>query len=241
MLWVSMTRGVLLACSERKRSQRRPLPAIERYDGPLFRVLRKAEREGSERPAAWVLSARFGIVRGEEPIPRYDRRMTPARAEALRGEVRDSLRDAFTRVKIDSLFVAVGSAYAPALADAWGVIPERTTVERARGSIGGMAGHLYDWLHGKRLVPSHATTGSAALLGVTIAGTPAQILQDARDLLKQPRPEALRVQNWFVPIDDRRVAPKWLVSELTGLPVARFRSADAVRVLRQLGVDVIRV
>ena len=42
-------------------------------------------------------------------------------------------------------------------------------------------------------------------------------------------------------IDDRAVAPKWLVSRLSGVSVGAFRTSDAVKVLRGLGVEVRRV
>lgn len=38
-------RLLILSCSQRKRSTSNLLPAIERYDGPAFQVLRKFLRE----------------------------------------------------------------------------------------------------------------------------------------------------------------------------------------------------
>lgn len=235
-----MSRAVVLACSDRKRPGRKPLPAIERYDGPLFRVLRRAEQVGAGPTATLVLSAKFGLVDGHDPIPDYDKRMTRERAAELRESVRNALSRALVQADVHDLFIAVGTSYEPALADAADVIPEETSIHRATGSIGGMAGQLYDWLHGKPSAPDHAIKGAASLLGVTIRHTPAEVAKVARRLLAGTS-SAARFQNWYVPVDDGRVAPKLLVSELTKLPVSRFRSADAVRVLRQLGVDVLRV
>jgi hypothetical protein len=48
-------------------------------------------------------------------------------------------------------------------------------------------------------------------------------------------------QSWYVPVDGHKVAPKWLVSQLTGLPASAFVTDEARRVLAQLGVKVIRV
>lgn len=235
-----MSRVVLLACSERKRLSSDPLPAIERYDGPLFRVVRRAEQVGAGPSVTLILSAKFGLVGGYDPIPKYDQRMTRDRAAELRESVRESLGRAIAKTDIHDLFVAAGADYEPALADSWDLIPEQTSVHRATGSIGGMAGQLYDWLHGKPSAPDHAIKGTASLLGVTIRHTPAEVVEVARRLLISAA-NAARFQNWYVPVDDGRVAPKLLVSELSKLPVSRFRSADAVRVLRQLGVEVLRV
>jgi hypothetical protein len=40
-----MSRLLILACSARKRLDKSALPAIERYDGVNFRVLKKLQRE----------------------------------------------------------------------------------------------------------------------------------------------------------------------------------------------------
>ncbi len=40
-----MSRLLILACSARKRLETRALPAIERYDGVNFRVLKTLQRE----------------------------------------------------------------------------------------------------------------------------------------------------------------------------------------------------
>ena len=40
-----MCRMLILSCSSRKKPTNRQMPAIERYDGPAFRVLRKFLRE----------------------------------------------------------------------------------------------------------------------------------------------------------------------------------------------------
>src|SRR5713101_8060660 len=63
----------ILGCSQRKRLTSRPLQAIERYDGPIFRVLRKHAGEPLENVVhVRILSARFGLIPGTLPIPRYD-------------------------------------------------------------------------------------------------------------------------------------------------------------------------
>ena len=75
---------LILACSDLKRGSNGLLPALDRYDGPTFRVLRKFLR-GYQWPKSvsiGVLSARyglFGILRG---IESYDMRMDLATARA---------------------------------------------------------------------------------------------------------------------------------------------------------------
>src|ERR687889_181325 len=79
------SRMLILACSRRKRSDERLLPAIERYDGPAFRVLRRFLREGSANAqSVLILSAEYGLIAHNLRIAAYDRVMTPARARELR-------------------------------------------------------------------------------------------------------------------------------------------------------------
>jgi hypothetical protein len=79
-------RLLILACSQRKRPDAELLPALERYDGPAFRVLRRFLRSRApDPPEVLILSAEHGLIPRDLPIAAYDRKMTPARA---RGKVR---------------------------------------------------------------------------------------------------------------------------------------------------------
>jgi hypothetical protein len=72
-----MHRLLIIACSERKNSAVGLLPAIDRYDGPAFRVLRKYLREHAERaPSILILSAKYGLIPAGQEIPMYERRLS---------------------------------------------------------------------------------------------------------------------------------------------------------------------
>ena len=76
---------LILSCSQRKRLDEGLLPAVERYDGPAFQVLRRFLRENSsEAPHVLILSAEHGLISYDRPIAAYDRKMTLARARELR-------------------------------------------------------------------------------------------------------------------------------------------------------------
>jgi hypothetical protein len=53
--------------------------------------------------------------------------------------------------------------------------------------------------------------------------------------------EFANFQSWYVVVGNERVAPKWLVSQITGLPVSNFSTKEALRLLVQLGIEVNRV
>jgi hypothetical protein len=79
-----MRRALLLACSQRKVPTPDLLPAIDRYDGPAFRVVRRYLRTNSDSDLiVYIVSAEFGLIPSCRPIPLYDRRMTDDRATEL--------------------------------------------------------------------------------------------------------------------------------------------------------------
>lgn len=76
---------LVLGCSQTKRDAPGLLPAIDRYDGSTYRVLRSylREREWPTNLSVAVLSAKYGLVGGFTGIEDYDQRMTPAMATGL--------------------------------------------------------------------------------------------------------------------------------------------------------------
>ena len=109
-------RMLILACSQRKRSDEGLLPAVERYDGPAFRVLRRFLRGGSSKaPVVLILSAEHGLIPHDLPIAAYDRRMTPARARELRPLVLAELDRMIDSCSSPEILVVAGRQYLPAL------------------------------------------------------------------------------------------------------------------------------
>jgi hypothetical protein len=79
------------------------------------------------------------------------------------------------------------------------------------------------------------------LRGVPLEFSREEVLALARRALAEGRGHPNTYQAWCVEIDGIRVAPKWLVGQISGLAPATFRSGDARRVLAQLGIAVERV
>src|SRR3546814_6561825 len=80
-----MTALIVMACSSTKRPGADAVPALDRYDGPMWRTLRAALTEVAKdcRPAVWFLSARYGFHPADMPIMDYEQRMTTGRAAEL--------------------------------------------------------------------------------------------------------------------------------------------------------------
>jgi hypothetical protein len=76
-------RLLILACSATKKDGPRYLPAVERYDGPLWQTLRATDPKGQLARTAF-LSAHLGFRAASTPIASYDVPMTPHIAAAMK-------------------------------------------------------------------------------------------------------------------------------------------------------------
>lgn len=105
-------RLLILACSARKKAG--PAPAVQLYDGHLYRVLRAALRAGAE-VEVWILSAEHGLIPADRTLDVYDRRMTAGRARELAPQVRQVLDDVARQGPYQECYVELGRDYLPAL------------------------------------------------------------------------------------------------------------------------------
>ncbi len=151
---------LLLACSQRKRPDADLLPAWERYDGGTYRVMRNLRRRGvwPFTVDVYILSARFGLIPAEQPIPDYDQRMTRTRARELRPQVLQALEKLLATGQYDTLYLDLGQDYLPAV-EGWEHLARKYGVayQQARGRIGQRLRALRQWLlerwRGEAIVP----------------------------------------------------------------------------------------
>jgi hypothetical protein len=177
----------------------------------MFRVLRKFLCETPPHPDVYILSAQFGVISASKLIPDYDCQITPQLASKLQPQVHAEFRRLLKYKPYEESFISVGKNYAAALAGYEQFLPAQMAVIVSIGSRGCKQAELYDWLYG--------------------APPP------MRSRVSRVVP---RYQSWYVVVDNQRVAVKWLVSQITGLPVSAFVSDEARRLLVQLGIKVTR-
>ena len=106
-----MKRLVILACSQRKVQDKCLMPAIERYDGPAYKVVRKWLRtipDAQLHHDFLTLSAEFGLIPESRRIPYYDRRMTVERAKELHEETLYTLKPILSSGIYRAVFVCMG-------------------------------------------------------------------------------------------------------------------------------------
>nr|WP_299489843.1 DUF6884 domain-containing protein [Acaryochloris sp. IP29b_bin.137] len=222
------------------------MTAINRYDGPSFRVLRRYLRSSNPPVDIRILSAEHGLIPSDYLLPYYDRKMTVGRARYLNPIIISSLEKILSSQSYKSCLISLGCYYLESIKGYEEFIPLQLKVQVANGGIGRKLSILYDWLYGKssslNSFESFPTFDKKVYLrGIEISLTQQQIIEVARKAIASETGKAMQCQSWYVKIDKQLVAPKWLVSQLTGLPVNRFVTKEACRVLTQLGIRVQRI
>jgi len=141
---------LIVACSQRKRSAPGLLPAIERYDGVNFRVLRKAQREGywPKNLDVLILSAKYGLLKSDTLIENYDLKMTPRWAIELRARVSADLDECLERTPYSEVFINLGKVYLAALTLSKELRTMNGRVRYATGGIGEKMSQMKKWLQG---------------------------------------------------------------------------------------------
>lgn len=152
-------RLLIVACSDRKKTGK-DLTALERYDGPLYQILRKLRDQ-----SYWafrgldvlILSAKYGLIEVFDRIDDYDQRMTATRAVELLPQVNQKLDEIqqkapFTLCQTryspggySEIMVALGKDYRVAVADLNHHFPEAKIVY-TYGGIGQQNAQVKEWI-----------------------------------------------------------------------------------------------
>ena len=144
---------LIISCSQRKVRSPGLLPAIDRYDGPTYRTLRRFCPDGHPplNLDVVIISAKYGFLRSKQLIENYDQRMTAKRADELRPQVQASLKTLiqdkrecpFSLGAYDQVFINLGKTYMRTLEGFhWGLL---STLE-ASGGIGQKTSQMKAWL-----------------------------------------------------------------------------------------------
>lgn len=142
-------RLLIVACSATKNPVVEPIPALERYDGVAYRVIRRWQHDHriqADQLAILILSARYGLISADPCIPTYNDRMTVSQAIALRLQVRRALETHLAaRGLYQATCICLGQDYWKAL-DLELFHPYLGVVTRTEGGIGVQLRQLKHWL-----------------------------------------------------------------------------------------------
>jgi hypothetical protein len=136
---------LILGCSDRKRSAKGKLPALELYDGVNFRVLQSFLKQHGWPPGLCIkiLSAKHGLFAATDLIETYDQRLDEASARQMN---QATLKELARFGKPSSVFVNLGTDYLPAIDGIDGLFPGK--VVYAEGGIGLKMAGMKKWLLG---------------------------------------------------------------------------------------------
>jgi hypothetical protein len=247
------SRCLILSCSRTKNGTLQPLPAVQRYTGPLYQVLRRFIRENPEEAAdltVYILSARYGLIDSQTPILPYDQKMTPIRANELHAEVLSKIKRVIVPVGYTEIFLAMGQTYLLALDGMPGILGERTKLIISRGPAGEKLTELRNWLWGispdapslsvERAAILNVERETVVLRGHTISLTTTETEERLQSGLSAAPDSARQVRDWYVIVGGEKASPKWAAQYLFGVPVSEFSADEARRVLRKLGFNCYR-
>jgi hypothetical protein len=242
-----MQRIVITSCSQRKKSDKHLLPAIERYDGPNFRLLRKYLSQSADKLDVYVLSAKFGLLAYTTKIPFYEQKLSNQQFHELTEISRLQANQFFTETeKPKEVFVNLGISYLQVFEPTLQTLAQTNSLIFTSGSSGKRLAEMHDWLYGEKSPLRNECTETILkevfIQGIRLQTSEKEIRAIIQNEIAQNKTKDLQnFQSWFVPIDDMKVSPKWLISKLTGLPVGKFHSDQARKTLQRLGIKVQRV
>ena len=145
---------IILGCSNRKINNPNfdRVPALEVYDGPNYRVLRKYLRENGWPPGLMIkiISAKHKILDATTLIKPYNQRLDKRTAKKMNSEVMKNLGELELP---ETVFINIGEDYLPAISCITTLFgSDRITY--AEGGIGQKQQALKQWLHDLPNCPS---------------------------------------------------------------------------------------
>lgn len=248
-------RCLIVGCSRTKVGTPLPLPAIQRYDGPAFRVVRRylsQAPEAAQDVDIFVLSAEFGLISAETEISTYDRIMNAARAAELRPSIVQAICARVSPQNYTEVFLSMGRIYVQAMEGLQSLLGDGVRLIISYSASGQKLNELRRWLWGAAGQPNRVTRDAeppaqpkliaeeVVLRGRRARMTTEQAIMEVRAHLDQGDPAAVSVRDWYLSIDGRRVGPKWAASRLFNVPVREFSADEARRALKALGLDCYR-
>lgn len=132
---------LIIPCSKVKKNLMNT-SAVELYDGPFFRMIRKYRTNDFD---ILVLSAKYGMIEGNKKISYYDQKMSLERAIELSSEIHLNLSQCLHKKCYDDIYINVGKMYFEALKPSFYLFDNKK-VHLASGGIGTRLHFLKSWV-----------------------------------------------------------------------------------------------
>lgn len=247
------SRCLILGCSRTKNKNSELIPAIQRYNGPSFKVLRRYMNENpgnSDTLDIFVLSAKYGLIDGQTLIANYDQYMTNKQATEMYGKVMERIQNDLLPQNYCEIFLSMGKTYLQAMSGLENLVNGHTRVIISDGATGRKLADLRNWLWGKDISPTKpkesgtitpkTTPQTVVLRGRTVTLTTAETVEQLQAGIAQTPDSAYQMRSWYLGINGEKISPKWAAQYLFNVPVNQFSANEARRVLRRLGLNCSR-
>jgi len=142
---------IILTSSYRMDDRKELLPAIERYDGVYFRLLRKYMREGRlSNVDILILTERYGLISARKKIPFYIVRGKIGELSLNEEEIRRIRLDNLKKLKkisqkYSEIYINVGKQYLKLIEGIESISKCKITYATGNG-LGAKATHMKNWI-----------------------------------------------------------------------------------------------
>lgn len=144
---------LIISCSQKKVTNPNLLPAIERYDGPSYKVLRKIMNRSDYNNSLdiAIISAKYGLLNPNEMIRDYDLKMNAKIAATIQKKVVSALRKQILKKKYENIFINMGENYMLAIDGFDKNMQSKPKIEYAKGKIGERLSKMKKWLEDRHI------------------------------------------------------------------------------------------
>lgn len=139
-------RLLIIGCSDKKEPVTGFVPALNLYKGPNYLSLKKLKRTNEFPPDVQIviISAKYGMLFPDQLIRYYNQKMTPARADELKSELKRKLEPYLHEKKFDECFINLGQIYRESLVKVQ--FPPNLKIINANGRIAEKRADMLAWL-----------------------------------------------------------------------------------------------
>jgi hypothetical protein len=145
-----MTCLLLISCSASKNDTSELIPALDRYRGNVYKIIKRAKREGYWPQAidVFIISAKYRLISEHTLIEYYDQKMTGDRADELRVEVSHDLDKLLRERQFDKIFINLSKVYMRSISLSQEIegARQRGVLQEALGGIGEKQHQTKVWL-----------------------------------------------------------------------------------------------
>jgi len=137
---------MIISCSERKKNFLNLTPAMDLYDGPMYRMIRNFEPIYYNGIDVMIISAKYGLISHNHPIRNYDLRLTKNRIPKLREIVKNRLVERLRTTNYNEIMFSMGKDYLRVFDGIKDIVPADCKIRVVNGKIGEKLQETKNWL-----------------------------------------------------------------------------------------------